>query len=94
MTAKDVHAAIHELRIEGKLELRDVEDALQAANARGIGTASAELARVDLLPDRTVVYFRGDETIAHGFEETLAKKAPEAKLSVETVAPEALAKAL
>ena len=97
MTARRTDAAIHQLRIESKLGLADVEAALQtaahAAGQRGLSTASVELARVDLLPDRTVVYFRGDESVADGLKETLAKKAPEAKLSVQTVAPEALAKA-
>ena len=96
MTAEQTRATIRELRLESRLDLADVEHALQAAvqaaAARGLGTGQAELARVDLLPDRTVVYFRGDETVASGLEEVLAKKAPKAKLSMGTVAPEVLTK--
>jgi len=96
LTAEQARGTIRELRLESRLDLADVEHALQAAAqaaaTRGLGTSQAELARVDLLPDRTVVYFRGDETVASGLEEVLAKKAPKAKLSMGTVAPEVLTK--
>jgi len=87
-------SGITKLRIGGAMSPQQVEEAIGAAGGVSKSGASAELTRVDYLPDETVVYYRGDRAADAAVRKTLKAAAPKAKLQGKRVAVAALKKAL
>lgn len=92
-------STINKLYIGRKLSLEEVEEALCAATrktsmAARRNTEGVELARVDILKDETLVFFRGDKVVADGLKIIFRKKSPKIKLKVTKTTAAALAKAL
>jgi hypothetical protein len=98
MTKEKRSSTIHKLRIGLKLSLDEVEEALGAATkeammARGVKAEEIELARIDIMKNETLVFFRGDRIVADGLKTILKNKSPKAKLKVTKTTTAALAKA-
>lgn len=98
MTKEKRSSTIRKLSIGLKLSLDEVEEALSAASkeavmARGVKAEEIELARIDIMKDETVVFFRGDGIVADGLKTILKNKSPKAKLKVTKTTAAALAKA-
>lgn len=92
-------SAIYKLSIGVKLSLDEVEKAFNIAIKNAIMDKSdqdqeVELARIDILTDKTVVYLRGNEAIANYLKTVLKKQSPEAKFSIAQTTTKALANAL
>ncbi len=89
---------IHKLSIGLKMSLDEVEEAISAAcreamMAVRVKAEKTELARIDIMKNETVIFFRGDRIVADGLKEILKKKSPEAKIKTIKTTAAALEKA-
>lgn len=98
MTKGKHSTTVHKLHIGAKLDLDEVEKAVNAATqktmlAKGTKAKETELARVDLKKNETVVFFRGDKDISSRLKNIIKKKSPKAKFRVTKTTTATLAKA-
>jgi hypothetical protein len=98
MTKEKSSLSIHKLSIGLKLSVDEVEDALSTASqeamkARAMKAEEFELARIDIMKDETVVFFRGDTIIVDRLKKILKKKSRRAKFKVAKTTASALEKA-
>lgn len=98
MTKEKRMSTIHKLRIGLRLSMDEIEETLSVSSKEAMMAGSAkagaiELARIDMMGDETLLFFRGDRSVTNGFKTILKNKFPKAKFRVSTTTTAALAKA-
>ena len=98
MTKRKRSSTIHKLRIGLKLSLDEVEEAFSAATkeimkAKRGKAEEVDLARIDIMKDETLVFFRGDRIVADSLKAILKNRLPKAKLKFTKTTAAALAEA-
>jgi hypothetical protein len=88
---------IHKINIGLKMSLDEVEEAISAACREAMMAVrgkveKTELARIDIMKNETVVFFRGDRIVADGVKTILKNKSPDAKIKIIKTTAAALEK--
>jgi hypothetical protein len=77
-------AKVWKISLEGALEARTVEKALQEASEMlresDLGEDIVELHRIDVKDQETIIFFSGEKALADRFTKTLQVYSPKAKI--------------